>query len=137
MVSGTAIRQAIYQCLNVPSVTTLLANGSASLIHAQADASDDYPFVIFNKQSSRSHHVMGAHAYDDQMWLVKAVDRNTKSGPAESIAAAVDELLDLGSLSIDGGDLLLLSRVSDVDYVETDGDQTYRHHGALYRLSVA
>ena len=45
MVSNKAVRQALYQKLNVAAVTTPLANGSASLHHAMAPSSGLMPFL--------------------------------------------------------------------------------------------
>lgn len=137
MVSDKAIRQGIYEKLNVASVTSLLAEGSASIRHAVAPPSGQFPFVIFNKQSGTPTRRMGGNAFDSQIWLVKAVARDTTSSTAEDISKAIDDLLDFGTLTITGATLLFLARESDVDYVETDGDRQYRHHGAYYRLTAA
>ena len=137
MVSDKAIRQGLYEKLNTASVTSLLADGSASLRHAVAPPTGRFPFVIFNKQSGTPIQRFGGNAYDTHLWLVKAVARDTSSSTAEDIAKAIDDLLDFGTITVSGATLLFLARDSDVDYVETDGDQTYRHHGALYRVAIA
>jgi hypothetical protein len=46
-------------------------------------------------------------------------------------------VLDHQTLTLAEGTNLFTARESDVDFVETDGDQQYRHHGALYRVVVA
>lgn len=137
MVSDKAIRQGLYEKLNVALVTTYLPDGSAGIRHAVAPASTRFPYVIFNKQSGIPAQNFGGNAYDNHVWLVKAVANDTSSSTAEDIAKAIDDLLDFGSITVSGGTLLFLARDSDVDFVETDGDQTYRHHGANYRLIVA
>lgn len=134
MVSTKAVRQAIYQKLNVASVTSLLASGSASLSHAVAPATAGYPFVIFQKQSGTPTGRFGGQAMKSDLWLVKAVDRNTTSSRAEDIDKAINDVLDFQTLTVTGGSNPYLARESDVDYLETEGDQQYRHHGALYRL---
>lgn len=136
MVSDKAIRQALYEKLNTASVTSTLAAGSASLRHAVAPSGDAFPFVIFNKQSGVPVKRFGGNAFDNQIWLVKVVDRNESSSRAEDTAQAIDDLLDFGTLTITGGTALFVARESDVDFVETDGDKQYRHHGANYRLAV-
>ena len=137
MVSDKAIRQGLYQALNVAAVTGSLAEGSASLRHAVAPPTGLFPFVIFNKVSGTPTRRFGGNAFDSQIWLVKAVARDTSSSAAEDIAKAIDDLLDFGTITVSGATLLFLARESDVDYAETDGDQTYRHHGALYRVAIA
>lgn len=136
MVSDKVIRTALYTKLNVVSVTALLPDGSAGIQHAVARPGSRFPYIIFNKQSGVPERAFGENAYDDYIWLVKAVDRNTSSSAAEDIAKAIDDLLDYGSLAVTGGTTLAVLRDSDVDYPETDGDQTYRHHGANYRLDI-
>lgn len=137
MVSDKAIRVGLYTKLNVASVTNSLASGSASIRHAVAPPGSAFPFVIFDKVSGVPTRRMGGNAWDDQLWLVKVVDRSESSSVAEDTAKAIDDLLDFGTLSISGGYTLAVLRDSDVDYVETDGDKSYRHCGARYRLSVA
>lgn len=137
MISDKAIRQAIYTKLNVASVTGLLAEGSASLHHAQARAGALYPLLIFGKHTGVPVLRFGGNAFDNQLWLVKAVARGQSSSAAEDAAKAFDDLLDFGTLTITGATTLAVTRDSDVDYDETDDDQTIRHHGALYRLRVA
>lgn len=136
MVTAKAVRQALYAKLNVAAVTTLLDAGSASLFHAVAPPNSGFPFVIFNKQSGRPSPRTLTTELEDELWLVKGVTRGKKSGPAEDIAKAVDDALDLSTLSITGATSLYVARVSDVDYIETDDDDQYRHHGAVYRLVI-
>lgn len=136
MVSTKAVRTALYTKLNVAAVTTPLGSGSASLVHAVASPTAAYPLVIFNKQAGTPTDRFQGLAFDSHIWLVKAVARGTTSSSAEDIAKAINDLLHFGTLTITGGTLMHMARTSDVDYVETSGDQTYRHHGALYRLVV-
>lgn len=136
MVSTKAVRQALYERLNTASITTLLTDGSAGIVHGIARPQTRFPYLMFAKQSGTSRLRFGGNAYDDHVWLVKGVCVDSTSSIAEDIAAAVAARLDFASLTISGGSLMFMARVSDVDYFEPDGDQTYRHHGALYRLSV-
>lgn len=135
-VSTKAIRTALYQKLNTASVTGLLASGSASLFHEIAPGTAAYPLLIFGKQSGVATKRFGGNAFDRQLWMVKGVVRGQSSSAAEDIAAAVDALLDFGTLTISGGSLMYMARESDIDYTETTNDQQYRHHGGLYRLVV-
>lgn len=135
MVSTKAVRQAIYQKLNVAQVTSLLANGSAGIYHAVAPPTASYPLLIFNKQSGVNDlKVMGGDDARNTLWLVKGVAKATSSSTAEDIDAAANAVLHFGDLTITGADDLYLARESDVEYVETAGDTQYRHAGGLYRL---
>jgi hypothetical protein len=136
-VIGTkAVRQALYQKLNVSSVTTLLANGSASIHHAVAPATGSYPLIVFFKQSGSPVGAFGKQAYKSDLWTVKAVDRSQSSSRAEDIDAAINAVLDYQTLTVSGGSNIDLRRESDLDYLESEGDQQYRHVGATYRVAV-
>lgn len=136
MVSNKAIRQGFYQALNVASVTNLLGNGSASLVHAIAPPSADYPLCVFAKNSDTSTLRMGGNAFDSQLWMVKGVVRSTTPSAAEDIDKAARDLLDFGTLTISGGSCMSLIRVSGMEYVENEGDQVFQHVGSVYRLAV-
>jgi hypothetical protein len=136
MVSGKVIRQALYEKLNVAAVTTLLAEGSASLIYSVAPAGKQYPVLIFNKQSGTPTHQFGGSHFDSQIWLVKSIVKGGSPSRAEEIALAVSEQLDFQTLTISGASVMHLGRESDVDYTEEADGELYRHAGALYRLTL-
>lgn len=138
MISGKIIRQAVYQRLNVVAVTSLLSEGSASLFHnvAPPAAHARYPLVVISKQAGTPSHQFGGAHFDSQVWLVKAIDRNTKASDAETVQKAIADRLDFGSLPLSTGRLMGIYRESDVDYTELDGDQQYHHRGCLFRVVV-
>lgn len=136
MVSNKAIRQALYQALNVASVTTHLGSGSASLVHEVAPPSASYPLCLFNRQSDTSTLRFGGNAFDNQVWQVKGIVRGSSASTAEDIDKAVRDLLDFGTLTISGGSLMFMARISGFEYAENEGDEVYRHAGSLYRVTV-
>jgi len=136
VVSNKAIRQALYQRLNVASVTTLLPNGSAGIVHGVAPAGSTFPLCVFNKQAATTTNRMGGEAFKSHLWLVKGVCKGASASAAEDIDKAVNDLLHFGDLSITGADDMCLARESDVEYVEVSGDTQFRHVGSLYRLVV-
>lgn len=136
MVSNKAVRQALYEKLNVPALTTLLGSGSASLVHAVAPSSAHYPLCVFFKSADGSVLRFGGNAFDSQLWTVKGVARASSPTEAENVDKAVRDLLDFGSLTITGGTLMHLARESGTEYAESEGDQTYRHVVGVYRLVV-
>jgi hypothetical protein len=141
--ASKAIRQALYQALNVQAITSLLANGSASIFYSTASADtlaqpSAYPMLVFYKQSGvATHAAFGTPVADTQLWTVKGIVRGGKSSFAEDIDYAARQILDHGELAIVGGRNLDLRRASDLDYTELDGDTQYRHHGGIYRVVVA
>jgi DNA-binding LytR/AlgR family response regulator len=73
-------------------------------------------------------------ALEDDIWLVKGIDRSTTADTAEAIAARVKTLLNDATLTISGATHLYLRRLSDVEYLETAEGVRYVHSGALFRL---
>jgi hypothetical protein len=129
-----AVRQGLYAKLSgTKAITDLVGN---RIYHAQAPSAASYPLIILNKQAGVPTYAMRGEAFKRETWMVKAVDRNTTSKPAEEIAEAVDAALNEGTITVTGKILADLRRTGDVDYIEDDGDQTYRHHGGLYRITL-
>ena len=136
MVSDKAIRQGIYQKLNVASVTTLLGSGSASLVHHEAPPSSAYPLCVFWKPSGVSENAFGIEAFRNQLWGVKGVVKATSASTAEDIDKAVYDLLHMKTLTIAGAQTVTAARESDVNYPETTGDVVFKHVGGIYRLRI-
>jgi hypothetical protein len=137
---STAVRRALYGKLaGDTTLTNLLgtpATGfSKSIYHAEAPAGAGFPFVILNRQSGVPTETFAdPSALEDDIWLVRATDRNTTADGAEAIAARVKALLNDATLTISGATHLYLRRQSDVEYLETAEGVRYAHCGALYRL---
>jgi hypothetical protein len=93
------------------------------------------PWVVYWKQAGTPQYTLGkGHAFDTEVWTIKAVERNTTSARVDAIAARLDALLTDATLTITGKTTMGLWRESDVEFTETDGDEIYRHAGAMYRL---
>jgi hypothetical protein len=97
-----------------------------------------FAYVIFNKQAGTPSYTLGNRAYDDDVWLIKAVGQDAdvvaSADPVDDIAARLDALLTDGVISISGRTELYLRRMSDLDYAEVVDGVAYRHAGSLYRL---
>lgn len=133
--STTAIRQSLYSTLTGTSAITDLLATSSSVYHGEAPPEAAYPFIILHKQAgTRTRAQSETTAFWEETWLIKAVDRASTSNTAEAIAAAVEDALANASLTVTGRVLHDVYPTSDVDYLERDGDVTYRHHGANYRV---
>ena len=132
---SNAVRLGIYQKLSgTSSVTSKLAT-TGSIYHGQAPNDAAYPLIIFSKiAGTKTRAFQTPNAFNRETWMVKAIDRGTSSTRAEGIIEAVDAALDNGTITVSGKRLADLTHVSDVDYLEPDGDQLYRHHGASYAV---
>lgn len=137
---STATRRSLYGKLaGDTTLNTLLgtpATGySKSIYHQQAPDGAQLPFVIFQRQSGLPTETFGdPSAIENEIWLVKAVDRNASTDTAEAISARIAVLLNDTTLSISGATLLYLRRQSDVEYPEVIDGAQYHHAGSLYRL---
>ena len=129
-----AVRHGLYAKLTgASSVTSLVGT---RIYHGVAPTGSDYPFVIFSKQTGTPRHAMGAVAFDTQLWLVKVVARDSTSNTAEDAATAIDAVLNNSTLTLSSGTTIGILRESDIDYLEDEDGQLFRHHGGLYRISV-
>lgn len=137
--SSVAPRRALYGKLAGDStLTTLLgtpATGySQSIYYQQAPQGANFPYVILNKQAGTPRYALKSRAYDNDVWLIKGVDRSTSADTVDAISARLDVLLTDASLSISGRTHLYLRRESDVDYAEVVDGKTYRHSGSTFRF---
>lgn len=141
--AGLAPRRALYGKLaGDTTLNNLLgtpADGySKSIYYQRAPSGADFPYVVFSKAAGTPRYTLGSRAYDNDVWLVKAVDRSDDTAdtadPVDNIAARLDALLTDGTLSISGRTQLFLRRESDVEYPEVVDGTLYRHAGAYYRF---
>lgn len=141
---SVAVRRSLYGKLAGDSTLVAMlgtppSGYSKSLYHQQAPPGAGFPYVIFAKSSGVPRYAIGARAYDNELWIIKGVDRpatphDNTADRVDGIATRLDTLLTDGTISISGSTLLLLRRSSDVEYTETADGVLYRHAGALYRL---
>jgi hypothetical protein len=132
-----AVRQSLYSKLTGATSVTSLLSSSTAVYYEQAPASASFPYLILGKRSKSRVRTMGSVAFQTETWMIKAVDRGEDSDRAEGITEAVEALLTNGTLSISGKVLQDLFPSGDINYVEEDGDQTYQHHGSLYRITFS
>lgn len=139
---STATRRALYGRLAGDTTLNNLLGTPASgyskaIYHQQAPQGAAFPFVVFSKSSGQPTEAFGdPDAMDTDVWLIKAVDRNTSADAAEAAAERVKVLLNDATLSISGATLLYLRRQSDVEYAEVNEGVQYAHVGSLYRLTT-
>ena len=132
---STAIRKSLYEKLTGTGAISSKLATSTSVFHGEAPPDAAYPFLIINQQSNQRTRAFGkTTAFEGEVWLVKAVDRNSTSNRAESIREAAQAALTNGTLTVSGVTVEDIYPTGDVDYLETEGDQTFRHHGTLFRI---
>lgn len=108
---------------------------SKAIYHQQAPNDAAFPFVILQKVSGVPTEAFGdPSALENEVWLVKAVDRSTSADTADDVSARIAVLLNDAALSVSGTSLLYLRRQADVDYPEEIDGVMYVHAGSQFRL---
>jgi len=130
-----AIRKALYQKLiGTSSVSSKLATPT-SVFHEEAPEGAAYPFVIIAQQAkTRTRAFAKKTAFESEVWMVKAVDRNSTSNIVDSISEAAEATLSNGTLTVTGVTVEDIYPTSNVEYIEQEDDQSWRHSGVLYRI---
>lgn len=138
---STAVRRAIYGTMAGDSTLVALLSQSPgsgftkSIYHSIAPSGAGFPYIVFQKQAGTPTDTFGrAGAFENDVWMVKAVDRATSADGAEAIQARVAVLLNDAALSISGATHLYLRRESDIEYPEVIDGVRYVHAGSLFRL---
>lgn len=113
-------------------------NYNKSIYHSKAPDKAGYPFVTIDRLSGIPTHTFGKPiALEEDIWIIKAIDRALSADAADDAAARLDTLLNDATLSISGYDLLYLRRQSAVEYDEDSDGVTYKHSGGQYRVITA
>lgn len=102
-------------------------------------------FVIVSLLESNDESVFGGRAYEEYLYLVKAVQRSTEPNTIKAAAARIDVLLDdqplgVGSpLSVAGYTFMACFRESRIRQTEVDPNDAsilWHHRGGLYRVQM-
>lgn len=134
--STAAIEAALYAKMNVVGVTSLATGG----IHRRKapPGSGDLTVVIYDLDDGRDIKVLGASAWLDTVWNVRAVCEGLSTAPADAAYAAVHALLEGAVLTINGFTNLYCRREQLLSYDEdVEGGKTYQHVGGTYRVVAA
>lgn len=144
---STPVRRAIYGKLAGDSTLNNLLGAAAdgyskAIYHDEAPENAPYPYVILSKSSGYPAPLLAFADSPDKaridIWMIKAVDRNTTADAVEAIDGRIETLLtaQAATLSVSGGTAVFLHRQSDVEYPEVTNGVSYKHCGGLYRLET-
>lgn len=136
---SVAVRRAIYGKLaGDTTLNNLLGSPptgySKSIYFEMAPDGAAFPYVIFARQAETPTYTLGSRAFDEDVWLVKGVDRSDSADAVDNVAERLDALLTDGAISISGRTQLYLRRETGVSYPEESDGMVYRHHGSNFRL---
>jgi len=117
------------------TITSLLGDGTSGVYHRTAPRDATTPLVVFDRSAGTPTWTFTTvAAFEDDVWLVKAIARGGSATTAEDIAARIDLRLNNAQFAITGRTLQYCRRVAAIDYGEGDGADQYHHCGAIYRL---
>ena len=94
-------------------------------------------FVIVSLADQHDEPMFRARAFEDGLYLVKAVMLSTSGGDIKSAAARIDALLDQQTMTVSGYSVTTMRRDSRVRITEVDDeDKSIRwfHRGGRYQV---
>lgn len=97
-------------------------------------------FVIVSLVDEQDVAMLGGRAYEDALYLVKAVGLGASGADVRTAAARIDALLEDQPLTITGYTHMTTFRESRVRYTEVDeldASIRWQHRGGRYRVQVA
>ena len=135
-----AMRSGIFDKLTGASaLTTLLSAGTAGVFAYLAPENEDPPYVVFSPQSPplpQRRLGGGSVAWEDALWLVKAVAEGHSAAEAGTSSKQIDVALDLATLTVSGYTTMSCAREQAVSYPEFEAGKRFNHEGALYRVRL-
>lgn len=137
MSDSSAIDNAIVAKLLADSTLTALMPDGVYWEEANAGSKR---FVIVSLVDSVDEPVFGGRAYEDSLYLVKAVALSTTGADIKAAAARIDTLLDEGTLTITGYSFMTVHRESRIRITEVDDSDAsirWQHRGGHYRVQAA
>jgi hypothetical protein len=119
------------------TLSVLMTNG----VHIDVAPKGSTKFVIVSLTTSTDEPALGsARAYEDALYLVKAVAFSTSPASVKAAAARIDALLEQQPLTVTGFDHMVTRRVERVRYTEVDdvdADARWQHSGGRYQVMVS
>ncbi len=130
-----SVPAAIYSKLSADGTLTGLLGGTFVYEGvAPATHNVNNPWLVFFQSAGRPRYMFDHGKFEESVWTVKAVERNTSSARVDAIAARVDDVLTDNGLTVTGGTATACWRESDVRYTEVTEDRQYRHSGYDFRI---
>jgi len=97
-------------------------------------------FIIIALLTEDDEPMFQGRAFEDGVYLVKAVALESTGANVKAAAARIDTLLENGTLTVAGYSLMRMSRLNRIRYVEVDeanADIRWQHRGAHYAITVS
>jgi hypothetical protein len=137
MSDSSAIDNALVALLG--SDTTLLSYCPNGVYWDEAPPNST-KFVIVSLIDEADEATFGGRAYEDALYLVKAVALSTAGANMQAAAARIDTLLNDQMLTVSGYTHMVIHRESRVRITEVDDEDAsirWLHRGGYYRVQQA
>lgn len=130
----SAVKVAILQTLQADTGTGGVAALATGGIYPDvAPEGATFPYVtVTPSRSPSANRVYQAVAFEESVYLVKAIDKQYSESSLFPIVARVRALLDGATLTIEGYESRAVLWQNDLEYAETQDGATYRHKGGFY-----
>lgn len=119
------------------TLTGQLAAGTASVFYGSADRQSDPPLVTFAEASGVPAYTLGARAWEDFVYVVKAITEGESFALAKTLRDRIDEILSDATLTVSGHENLYLRRESSIEMVEDAGGRRFNHAAGQFRIWAA
>lgn len=130
----SALRDAIVLHLQADSNVTDLATGGI-YPGLPPEADQQFPFIsVTAHKAPAANWAFQQVAFEDAVYLVKAIDRSTSSKVVSDINAAVRASLNLATLTITGYSSMGVMWIGDVQYDDLEDTEQFQYEGGLYSL---
>jgi len=126
-------------------IAKLLADGTLMAITTDGVYFDEAApgktkFVIVSLVEEHDEPMFGGRAFEDALFMVKAVALSTSGANIQTAAARIDTLLEQGTLTASGYSLMTMRREARIRLTEVDAvDPSIRwqHRGGHYRVVMS
>lgn len=96
-------------------------------------------FVIVSQLAHEDAYMFEGVAWERFLYLVKAVAKSSTGADVKAAAARIHTLLQDGTLTVTGYELMVMQRTERVRYTEVDEDtdERWQHRGGQYEVLVS
>lgn len=134
--SGDVDSALVSKVLGDAQLAALMPDG----VYWDVSASGKTRVVIVSLLSPSVTYAFDAGAFEEKLYLVKAVELNTSAANVKAAAARIDALLNGGTLALTTYDLMNMELREPIHYAEPDPankDARWQHYGGVYAVYVS
>jgi hypothetical protein len=128
------VRSALVTKLTGDATLAAMLSGAGAIYHRRAPRTARTPFIVFDLNAGSSISMFGGGEITDDVWMIKAVDNNSSASRAEDIDLRIKAVLHGSTIPLTGGGTASVLRETRINYAENEGDDTWQHVGATYRV---